>query len=92
MVNMAVMTSPLAGSSLVTAGSVQPTGQNAARARSNAAAYASAMREAGAPEAAQKAIAVSRDAPARSDHTREAPFGAERPRLLRPGSVLDIRV
>jgi hypothetical protein len=89
---MAVMTTPLTGSSLVTAGSVQPAGQNVARARSNAAAYANAMREAGAPEAPVKTIAVSGNQPARADHSREAPFGAERPRLLRPGSILDIRV
>ena len=86
------MANPLTGASLVTAGSIQPTGQNAARARANAAAYADAMRDAGAPEAAQKALAASRVAPARTDHAREAPFGSERPRLLRPGSILDIRV
>ncbi len=86
------MTTPLTSASLVTAGSVQPSGQNVARARSNAAAYANAMREAGAPEAAQKTVTVGRDAPGRTDHTREAPFGSERPRLLRPGSLLDIRV
>lgn len=83
---------PLTGASLVTAGSVQPTGQNVAKARSNAAAYANAMRDANAPETVQKTIAVTREAPGRTDHTREAPFGSERPRLLRPGSLLDIRV
>jgi len=92
MVNVVVMTTPLAGSSLVTAGAVQPAGQNVAKARQNAAAYANAMKEAGAPEATQKTIAVSGAEPGRADHTREAPFGAERPRLLRPGSLVDIRV
>ena len=89
---MPVMANPLTGASLVTAGSIQPAGQNVARARTNAAAYASAMRDAAAPETAQKSVAVTREAPARTDHTREAPFGTDRPRLLRPGSLLDIRV
>jgi len=89
---MPVMANPLTGASLVTAGSIQPPGQGVARARTNAAAYANAMRDAGAPEAAQKTVAVSREAPARADHTREAPFGTDRPRLMRPGSLLDIKV
>ena len=88
---MAVMTSPLTGASLVTAGSIQPAGPGQGRARPNAA-YAEAMREAGAPQTPQASIAIKREAPGRTDHSREAPFGAERPRLLRPGSLLDIRV
>ncbi len=86
------MTTPLTGASLLTAGSIAATGQGQARARSNAAAYAQAMREAGAPQTAEKTIAVSREAPPRADHAREAPFGVDRPRILRPGSLVDIRV
>ncbi len=93
---MRVMTNPLggplSGSSLIQAGSLQPAGRDAAKTRANAAAYAGAMREAGAPEAASKFIKVSGEAPARADHTREAPFGTDRPRLMRPGSLVDIRV
>lgn len=83
---------PLSGSSLIQAGSLQPAGRDAAKARANAAAYAGAMREAGAPEAATKVVKVGEPAPARTDHSREAPFGTDRPRLMRPGSLVDIRV
>ncbi len=93
---MRVMTSPLSGplsgSSLVQAGSLQSTGRDTAKARANAAAYAGAMREAGAPEAAARVVKVSGETPARADHSREAPFGTDRPRLTRPGSLVDIRV
>ncbi|MFT3810668.1 MAG: hypothetical protein QM698_12180 [Micropepsaceae bacterium] len=86
------LSGPLSGASLVQAGSLHPAGRDAAKARANAAAYAGAMREAGAPEAAAKVIKVSGETPARADHSREAPFGTDRPRLMRPGSLIDIRV
>ncbi len=92
MVNGAVMTSPLTGASLVTAGSISSAGESPSRARANATAYAQAMREAGAPETPAAAAKAPRETPPRTDFTREAPFGSERPRLLRPGSLVDIRV
>ena len=61
-------------------------GQAATARKANAANYANAMREANAP-AADAAKAAERGGPA-----REAPFGVERPRYQRPGSLLDIRV
>ena len=60
-------------------------GQAAAR-KANAASYTAAMREANAP-AVDTTKAAERGGPA-----REAPFGVERPRYQRPGSLLDIRV
>jgi len=88
MVNNGFTMTPPINPSLVAAATTQPAtaGQSANLRRSNAAAYASAMREANAPAEAAKAVA-ERPGPA-----REAPFGVERPRWQRPGALLDIRV
>lgn len=83
------MTAPLTGASLVTAGSIS---SSAPRPRADAAAYARAMREAGAAETTPAAASPPREMPTRTDFTREAPFGSERPRPMRPGSLVDIRV
>lgn len=82
---------PLVSPALVAAANPHTTVQSQAARKANAEAYAAAMRDAGAPAAPTKA-AASRPEPVAPAFAREAPFGAERPRYQRPGSVLDLRV
>lgn len=85
------MAGPLINPSLVA--QVTPStvgGAGAAARRTNAQAYDAAMREANAPAKPQPQAQARQDLT--GSVTREAPFGVDRPRYVRPGSVLDIRV
>ncbi|MCC6917928.1 MAG: hypothetical protein IT548_01915 [Alphaproteobacteria bacterium] len=81
---------PLVNPSLVAAANPQGSAQSQAARKANAEAYAAAMRDAGAPSA-PRADAQSRPQVATA-FAREAPFGVERPRYQRPGSILDLVV
>lgn len=86
------MSSPLINPTLVAAATPQnAAGAQAAR-KANAQAYAAAMREAGIAETPKQQAKAAAPAPAEPGFTREAPFGAERPRLQRPGTLLNIVV
>ncbi len=79
---------PLVNPSLVAVANPQGSVQSQAARKANAEAYAAAMRDPGAPVAARpETKSTPQVAPA---FAREAPFGAERPRYQRPGSILDL--
>jgi len=80
---------PLINPALVAAANPHSGAASQGARKANAAAYAEAMREAGAPAAKPAATAAP---PVATAFAREAPFGVERPRYQRPGGLLDLSV
>jgi hypothetical protein len=84
---------PLINPSLIAAVSPQVSAASQSNARkANAEAYAAAAREAAGPAQPQARVQAAAAETGRNVIAREAPFGAERPRYQRPGTLLDIRV
>jgi hypothetical protein len=80
---------PLVSPALVAAANPHGPANAAAPRRASADAYTAAMRETG-PAADQARPSLAPSVPAA--FSREAPFGAERPRHQRPGGLVDLRI
>ena len=85
---------PLVNPSLVAVANPQGGAPSQAARKANAETYAAAMREAGGPRVEAKAAPRPEAKPSQvaTAFAREAPFGVDRPRYQRPGSILDLVV